>query len=204
MAVEVEDGPGWGDGGFPALVFVPVGDPKAGKNRIHLDLASSSTEQQRDTVARCVDRGAEHIDIGQGGVPWVVLRDPEGNEFCVLEPRHEYRDAPTVAAVAVDSADPGALAAFWSDATGWPVVRRRPGLVGLRHPAARATWLELLAVDEPKRGKNRLHLDIAPYPADDHAGEVARLERAGARRIDIGQGVPTSRRPGRARRRPCR
>jgi len=188
VAVEAEGAPRWGEGGPPALVFGPVGDPKIGKNRVHLDLGSKDMEDHRGLVGRLLDRGARPADIGQGDVPWVVLADPEGNEFCVLQPRAEYRDGSAVAAVVLDCADPVGLAPFWGDATGWPVLARREGLVGLRHPTAPATWLELLSIAEPKRGKNRLHIDLAPYPADDHAAEVARLERAGARSIDIGQG----------------
>ncbi len=69
------------------LVFVAVSDPKVVKNRVHLDLASASTEDQAAIVARAVELGAKPVDIGQGDVPWVVLADPEGNEFCVLTPR---------------------------------------------------------------------------------------------------------------------
>jgi hypothetical protein len=70
------------DGG-PALVFVP-GGRKAGKNRLHLDF---HTGDQDEEVERLLALGARRVDVGQGVVPWVVLCDPEGNEFCVLEPR---------------------------------------------------------------------------------------------------------------------
>ena len=53
-------------------------------------------------------------------MPWAVLTDPEGNEFCVLEPRDIYRDTGPVAAILTDCADPAALARFWADAAGWP------------------------------------------------------------------------------------
>ena len=67
------------------LVFVPVPEPKQVKNRVHLDLASTSAGHQAEQVARLLDLGATRADIGQGPeVPWVVLADPEGNEFCVL------------------------------------------------------------------------------------------------------------------------
>ncbi len=60
---------------------------KTGKNRLHLDLASTSLVAQQATAARAGDLGATPVDIGQGDVPWVVLADPDGNEFCVLSPR---------------------------------------------------------------------------------------------------------------------
>jgi glyoxalase superfamily protein len=69
------------------LVFVPVADPKVGKNRVHLDLRSATADDQAAQVARLTGLGARPADIGQGDVPWVVLADPEGNEFCVLSPR---------------------------------------------------------------------------------------------------------------------
>ena len=68
------------------LAFVPVPEAKTGKNRVHLDLASSSLADQAEQVARLRELGASPVDIGQGDVPWVILADPEGNEFCVLTP----------------------------------------------------------------------------------------------------------------------
>jgi hypothetical protein len=95
------------------LVFVPVAEGKTGKNRVHLDLAASSPEHQAAEVERLCGLGARRADVGQGDVPWVVLADPEGNEFCVLDPRPVYRDTGPVAAVVADCANPAALAAFW-------------------------------------------------------------------------------------------
>ena len=66
------------------LVFVPVPEPKTGKNRVHLDLATESARHQAAEVERLLALGAVPADIGQGDVPWTVLADPEGNEFCVL------------------------------------------------------------------------------------------------------------------------
>ena len=68
----------------PALVFVPVPESKAGKNRVHLDL---DPDDQAAEVERLLALGASRVDIGQGDVSWVVMADPEGNEFCVLTPR---------------------------------------------------------------------------------------------------------------------
>jgi|SRR5208282_4838695 len=69
------------------LVFVPVSEAKTVKNRVHLDLASESAEHADAEVRRLLALGAVPADIGQGDVPWQVLVDPEGNEFCVLTPR---------------------------------------------------------------------------------------------------------------------
>jgi catechol-2,3-dioxygenase len=70
---------------LPGLVFVPVAEPKETKNRLHIDLRPTDQEAE---VERLVNMGARHVDVGQGEADnWVVLADPEGNEFCVLRQR---------------------------------------------------------------------------------------------------------------------
>ena len=170
------------------LLFVPVAEPRSGKNRVHLDLASTSAAHQAEWVSRLLELGAQRVDVGQGDVPWVVLADPEGNEFCVLEPRDEYRGTGPVAAVIIDCADPAALAPFWVSAAGWPVARTEDDIVGLRSPAGTGPYLELLRVPDRKSVKDRLHPDVAPFRGDDPAAELARLARAGATPADVGQG----------------
>jgi hypothetical protein len=71
----------------PGLVFVPVSEGKTIKNRLHLDLAPFAGDDQAAEVARLEGLGATRVDVGQGDRPWVVLADPEGNEFCVLTSR---------------------------------------------------------------------------------------------------------------------
>ena len=72
------------DGVAPDLLFLRVPQQKAGKNRLHLDLRP---QDQAAEIERLVDLGARQVDVGQGpDVSWVVLADPEGNEFCVLSP----------------------------------------------------------------------------------------------------------------------
>jgi Glyoxalase-like domain len=173
--------------GIP-LVFVPVPDAKTVPNRVHLDLASPSAEAQAALVARLLDLGATPADVGQGQVPWVVLADPEGNEFCVLEPRDRYIGTGPLAAVVLAAADPSALARFWAEAAAWPVVGPDDRLAALRHPSGRGPFLELVLSPAPKLTKNRLHLDLAPYPGDDPEAEVARLLGLGATLADVGQG----------------
>jgi hypothetical protein len=69
----------------PDILFVKVPDEKVTKNRLHFDLRPLDQAAQ---VERLLGLGARHADIGQGDdVSWVVLADPEGNEFCVLAPR---------------------------------------------------------------------------------------------------------------------
>jgi predicted enzyme related to lactoylglutathione lyase len=71
---------------WPGMVFVPVPEAKAGKNRLHIDL---NPDDQASEVQRLIGLGATRADIGQGDVRWVVMADPEGNEFCVLTPHPE-------------------------------------------------------------------------------------------------------------------
>jgi catechol 2,3-dioxygenase-like lactoylglutathione lyase family enzyme len=80
LAEQVRQAPG-----VPTLVFVPVPEAKTVKNRLHLDLRPVGRPHAAE-VERLIGLGARRADIGQGEVPWVVLADPEGNEFCVLGP----------------------------------------------------------------------------------------------------------------------
>jgi predicted enzyme related to lactoylglutathione lyase len=68
------------------LVFAPVPERKTVKNRLHIDLGPSGCDQPEE-LARLLSLGASHVDVGQGDVPWIVLADPEGNEFCLLARR---------------------------------------------------------------------------------------------------------------------
>jgi Glyoxalase-like domain len=90
--------------------------------------------------------GAVPMDIGQDAAPWVVLADPEGNEFCVLEARDEYLGIGPVAAVVVDALDPRSIAAFWSHATDLPVTREHPEYASVRQQSG--FWLEFVRVNE--------------------------------------------------------
>jgi hypothetical protein len=170
------------------LVFVPVPESKTGKNRVHLDLASSSAAHQAAQVRRLLGLGASRADVGQGEVPWVVLADPEGNEFCVLDPRPVYAGTGPVAAVVADCADPASQARFWSRAAGWVVQQDGEGFASLRSPSGAGPFLEFVHVREAKTGKNRIHLDVSPYPGGDHVAEARLLHASGAEPADIGQG----------------
>jgi hypothetical protein len=68
-------------GDCPGILFGWVPESKSVKDRIHLDLRP---DDQAAEVERLIALGARRIDIGQGDVSWVVMADPEGNEFCVL------------------------------------------------------------------------------------------------------------------------
>ena len=66
----------------PTIVFAIVPEGKEVKNRMHIDV--SPLGDQQEEVERLLALGATRADVGQGDVSWVVMRDPEGNELCVL------------------------------------------------------------------------------------------------------------------------
>jgi len=72
------------DAANPTLYFGNVPEQKTIKNRLHLDFVPDG---QAAEVERLIGLGASRVDLGQGEQPWVVLADPEGNEFCVLSAR---------------------------------------------------------------------------------------------------------------------
>ncbi|MEX0684344.1 MAG: VOC family protein [Dehalococcoidia bacterium] len=69
------------DGVSPDILFLKVPEGKTLKNRVHIDLRPEHRDAE---VARLETLGGKRIDIGQGDVTWVVMADPQGNEFCVL------------------------------------------------------------------------------------------------------------------------
>lgn len=175
----------------PAAVcvdVVTVPNPETVKYRVHLDLASTSAAHHADLVARLMELGATPADIGQGDVPWTVLADPEGNVFCVLEPRDLYRDTGPIAAVVVDCVDPRAMARFWDEALDWTLHEVTDEHARLRSAAGVGPYLEFLRTPGVRTWSNRVHLDVAPYLGDDQTAEVDRLRALGAADADVGQG----------------
>ncbi|GAA5158912.1 VOC family protein [Ornithinimicrobium tianjinense] len=150
--------------------------------RLHLDLLGGDGQAQDEVVERLLGLGARHLDIGQRDVPWVVLADPDGNAFCVMEERDAYRDTGPIAALPLDSADPERDGALYAALTGWvPVVGVAP--VSLRHPSLHGPLLELCPEPAPKVRQNRTHLDVRPDPdGPDQQGLVELALSLGASR----------------------
>ena len=134
--------------------------------------------------SRFAGRGAR--DIGRGDVPWTVLADPEATSSA-SSTAADLPDTGPVAAV-VDCAA-RAVAGFWAMATGWAPATSTASGLSLRSPDGLGPYLELLPSADPKTGKNRIHLDVAPYQDEDHAAAILALTEAGAVRLDIGQGA---------------
>jgi hypothetical protein len=142
----------------PTLTFAHVPEGKTVKNRLHLDVSPTDRDQDEE-VRRLLDLGARHADVGQGDGSWVVLADPEGNEFCVLAGR---RPRPEAAHGHADTKIDGAEAGWWR----WRFrLRRRPVRFGSLGPVARfghqaAGWTMASAT---RRTKLRI-VDAATVP----------------------------------------
>jgi predicted enzyme related to lactoylglutathione lyase len=175
------------DTGF-RIRFLPTHEQKNGQNQMHFHLTSTSLEDQQQTVARSLGLGARHIDIGQRPEEGhIVLADPEGNEFCVIEPGNNFlAGCGFFAELACDGSPEAGY--FWSQALGWPLVWDQDQETAIRSPhgGPKISWGGPPLMS--KTGKNRLHFDLAPPVYGDQQAEVDRLVSLGATRIDIGQG----------------
>lgn len=168
-------------GPYLDLCLPQVSHPLTPEPRLHVDLLGGA--QQAEVVQRALGLGARHLDIGQGDVPWVVLADPEGNPFCVMEERAAYTGTGPIAALVLESADPDRDAALWASITGWTdAVGVAPRT--LRHPSRRGPLLELTPERGPKSvEKNPWHLDVRLEAGED-ADEVAeRIAALGGREL---------------------
>ncbi len=175
------------DTAFP-LRFTPTAQPKSEPNRMHLDLTSTSMSDQERTVARALELGGRHTDVGQRPEePHVVLADPEGNEFCVIEPGNAFlAGCGAVGALASDGSRAAGL--FWSRALDWPLVWDQDQETAIRSPRGgpKISWGG--PPFRPKTAPGRLHLDLAPPARGNTSAEVGRLLDLGARPADVGQG----------------
>ncbi|WP_049578258.1 VOC family protein [Streptomyces sp. SBT349] len=174
------------DTGF-RLRFLPTRERKAGPNPMHFDLTSASLDDQRQTVETALGLGARHIDVGQRPEEGhVVLADPEGNEFCVIEPGNNFlAECGFVGALACDGSQE--VGYFWSKALGWPLVWDQDEETAIRSPhgGPKITWGGPPLT--PKTGKERPRFDLAPPADGDQRAEVDRLVSLGATRVGIGR-----------------
>ena len=90
------------DGNATGWLFIKVPDAKVAKNRLHADLRPPNGSDQPTELQRLLDLGDTRVDIGQGDVPWHVLADPEGNEFCLLRSTPDQLAAALAAQAAGD------------------------------------------------------------------------------------------------------
>lgn len=144
------------------LRFEPAAAPKEPhKNRLHLDLAGGPEWEAE--VERLLRLGATRADIGQGDVPWDVLADPEGNEFCVLRPGHPgvLTDAGLVAVcLDVSKEERPAQEAFWRHRADWRAAESHDWGVRLRRSPTSPVSLVMGPPAAPKTARNRLRLEV--------------------------------------------
>jgi hypothetical protein len=175
------------DTGF-RIRFLPTREQQAGPDLQHLHLTSTSLDDQQQTVARSLSLGARHIDVGQRPEEGhVVLADPEGNAFCVIEPGNSWLvECGFFAELACDGSPQ--VGYFWSEALGWPLVWDQDQETSVRSPLGgpKISWGGPPLA--PKTGKCRQHFDLAPRAHGDQQAEVERLISLGATRVDICQG----------------
>lgn len=161
------------------LRFVLDVAERAGTNRVHLHLTSTSSAEQRHTVAAALELGAHHIDVGQ--LPdegHVVLADPEANEFCVIEAGNSFlADCGFLGELACEGTRE--VGHFWAAALGWPLVWDRDQETAIQSPfgGTKVAWGGPPVA--PNRGRNRQRFDLA-LTVSDLATEVARLVALGA------------------------
>lgn len=161
------------------IVFRRTAHPKAGQNRIHLDLTTSSPEDQAQTVEDLLAHGAAHVDIGQDPAEThVVLADPEGNELCVIEPTNGFlAGCPRLGAVNCDGTH--ALGVFWSAALDWSLVWDHDEETAIQAPGGtgpKITWSGPPLM--PVLAEERIHLHVAPAAGatvDEARGELVAL-----------------------------
>ncbi len=169
------------------LRFTSSRSEKVGPNRVHLHLTSAVEVDQQKTVDAALTLGARHLDVGQ--LPdegHVVLADPEGNEFCVIEAGNSYlAGTGFLGELACDGSRPVGL--FWAQALGWPLVWDENEETAVQSPlgGTKVAWGG--PPQAPKHGRNRQRFEIA---AGDPAAEVGRLVALGATRLgDAGDGA---------------
>jgi hypothetical protein len=169
-----------GDGAQVGLRFVTGPAEKAGTDRLHLHLTSAGPQDQQRTVDAALRLGGRHLDVGQlSEEDHVVLADPGGNAFCVIEAGNGFlAGCGFLGEVACDGSRDVGL--FWSEALGWPLVWDENEETAVQSPlgGTKVAWGGPPV--EPKRGRNRQRFDLA---ADDLEAEVARLVSLGATRL---------------------
>ena len=162
------------------LRFVASSTEKSGPNRLHLHLTSTSLDDQQRTVATALSLGGRHLDVGQlPDEDHVVLGDPEGDEFCVIEPGNNFlAGCGYLGEVSCEGSREVGL--FWRDALGWPLVWDQDEETAVQSPAGgtKVSWGGPPV--SPRHARNRQRFDLA---AADLPREVARLVALGATRL---------------------
>ncbi|GAA2482464.1 VOC family protein [Winogradskya humida] len=181
-----------GDDTQVGLRFVPSDSVKAGANRLHLHLTSATSADQERTVSVALELGAAHLDVGQ--LPeegHIVLADPEGNEFCVIEAGNKFlAGCGFLGEVACDGGRE--VGVFWSEAMGWPLVWDQDEETAIQSPhgGTKVAWGGPSPAPTP--GTSRQRFDVTPASGD-QLSEIERLIALGATlpevRADLADGA---------------
>ncbi|CUR62491.1 conserved hypothetical protein [metagenome] len=167
-----------------ALVVEPGHVPRVALNQIHFHLSSNAASQE-DTVARAIELGATHLDVGQlPAEDHVVLADPDGNEFCVIEAGNSWMAGTGfLGEVAADGTREVGI--FWSAALDWPLVHDEDGETAIAPPdgGIKIAWGGPPL--NPQHDRNRMHFVLG---TDDLEAEVERLVGLGATVVERGHG----------------
>ncbi|MFF0265905.1 VOC family protein [Kribbella sp. NPDC004536] len=169
------------------LRFLQSDVEKDRPNQIHFHLTSDTPEQQPATVARAIELGGRHLDVGQ--LPeelHIVLADPEGNEFCVIEAGNNFlANTAFLGELAGDGTR--AVGYFWSKALDWPLVWDQDEETAIQAPSGGPKLAWGGPPVSPKAPKNRMHFDLVMSAGGDVEAEAERLVALGATRLDSGQ-----------------
>ncbi|MEV6825228.1 VOC family protein [Amycolatopsis sp. NPDC051102] len=164
------------------LRFVPGRAGRLGANRMHLHLTSADLDDQRRTVAAAISLGARHLDVGQRPEEaHVVLADPAGYEFCVIEPGNGYLAGcgPLGELTCAGTRQAGL---FWSEALGRPLVWDRGEQTAIQSPRG-GTKIAWDTWDGTPAEPNRQRFELFPADGDQQAA-VDALISLGAARLD--------------------
>jgi hypothetical protein len=167
-----------GEDGQVGLRFAASRTPKTGLNVLHLHVTSDGADDQQQTVAKARTLGASHLDVGQ--LPeedHVVLADPEGNEFCVIEPGNRFlAGCGLLGEVACDG--PREVGVFWGEALGWPLVWDQDDETAIQSPqgGTKVAWGGGTPWPAPTRHRQRFDLTVV----GDRPAEIDRLIALGA------------------------
>lgn len=172
-----------GDGTQLGLRFAPYPTKRAGPNRVHLHLTSTSDADQQHTVEAALGRGARHLDVGQRPEEGhVVLADPGDNEFCVIEPDNSFlAGCGFIGELACDGSREVGL--FWSQALGWPLVWDQDRETAIQSPlgGTKIAWGGTSVT--PPLSTVRQRFDLTSTKGDARS-EIERLICLGATRLD--------------------
>jgi hypothetical protein len=172
-----------GDGTQLGLRFAPCRVEKAGPNRAHFHLTSTSDAHQQHTVERALDLGARHLDVGQRPEEGhVVLADPGDNEFCVIEPDNSFlASCGFIGELACDGSREVGM--FWSQALGWPLVWDQDEETAIQSPLGGTKIAWGGSSVPPPVTFFRQRFDLA-FSDGNARREIERLISLGATRID--------------------